>query len=197
MYHKIKDEIKVMNNEEGGYNPGHLWKLKQKLSPRHSEPITAMKDANGNLLTSEEDIKAETLKHYKIVFTNNNIDNEYKHYEINQEKLCQKRLEDAYQNKTPTWTLSDVQIATKGLNKGISKDPYGHPNELFQEGVAGDGLLRAVVVLMNKLKENPQEYPASMEICNVTSIYKNKGDRNSFNSYRGVFRTTSLRNIID
>ena len=52
-----------------------------------------------------------------------------------------------------------MKYATKGLNKGISKDPYGHPNELFREGVAGDGLLRAVVVLMNKLKENPQDYP--------------------------------------
>ena len=65
MYHKIKDEIKVMNNEEGGYNPGHLWKLKQKLSPRHSETLTTMKDANGKLLTSEEEIKCETLKYYK------------------------------------------------------------------------------------------------------------------------------------
>ena len=72
-----------------------------------------------------------------------------------------------------------------------------HPNELFQEGVAGDGLLRAVVLLMNKLKENSQDYPVSMELCNLTSIYKTKGDRNYFDSYRGVFRTTSLRNIMD
>ena len=83
MYHKIKDEIKVMNNEEGGYNPGHLWKLKQKLSPRHSEPPTAMKDKDGKkLLTSEEDIKAETIKHYKRVFKSNDIDEEYKQHQI-------------------------------------------------------------------------------------------------------------------
>ena len=36
-----------------------------------------------------------------------------------------------------------------------------------------------------------------MDICNVTSIYKNKGDRNSYDSHRGVFRTTTLRNILD
>ena len=36
-----------------------------------------------------------------------------------------------------------------------------------------------------------------MELCNVTTIYKNKGDKSSFDSYRGVFRTTSLRNILD
>ena len=73
MYRKIKNEIRVMNNEEGGYNPGHLWKLKQKLSPRYSEPPTAMKDATGKLLTSTEDIEAETIKHYKRVFKSNAI----------------------------------------------------------------------------------------------------------------------------
>ena len=49
---------------------------------------------------------------------------------------------------------------------------------------------------MNLLKDNPKYYPDSMDICNVTSIYKNKGDRNVFDSHR-VFRTTTLRNILD
>ena len=50
---------------------------------------------------------------------------------------------------------------------------------------------------MNKIKENPQDYPSSMDLCNVTSINKNKGNRSSFDSHRGVFRTTILRNILD
>ena len=80
---------------------------------------------------------------------------------------------------------------------GISKDPYGHPNEIFKEGVAGKGLLDAIQIIMNKIKDNPKEYPEAMTICNVTNIYKNKGDKTSFDSHRGVFRTTSLRNIMD
>ena len=80
---------------------------------------------------------------------------------------------------------------------GISKDPYGLPNELFKPGLAGDGLLKAVRIIMNKIKDNPQDYPEAMEMCNVSSIYKNKGDRSSFDSHRGVFRTTVLRNILD
>ena len=57
--------------------------------------------------------------------------------------------------------------------------------------------MNAVVKLMIRLKENPQAYPEAMQLCNVTSIYKNKGDRNDFDSHRGVFRTTVLRNIMD
>ena len=156
-----------------------------------------MKNKEGKLLTSEDDIKDEAVKHYKNVFKNNAIDEEFKPHEIEREELCKLRLKSAYENKTPPWTFTDVKDAIKGLNMGISKDPYGHPNEIFQEGVCGDGLIRALVILMNKLKENPSEYPAAMELCNVTSIYKNKGDRNEFDSHRGVFRTTSLRTIMD
>ena len=38
------------------YNSGHLWKLKQKLSPRHIEPPTGMKDATRKLLSSADNL---------------------------------------------------------------------------------------------------------------------------------------------
>ena len=80
---------------------------------------------------------------------------------------------------------------------GISKDPCGQPDEFFKPSIAGEGLIKALTKLMNKRKENPQQYPIAMHLCNVTTIYKNKGDRSSFDSHRGVFRTTVLRNIFD
>ena len=197
MYNKIKNELKAVKGDEGGYNPGHLWKLKKKLSPKQSEPPSSMKDSEGNLLTNLKDIKAEAVKHYKRVFEDKPIDTKYKDHQVQREELCQQRLEAAAQNKTPPWTNLDVKTAIKGLHMGISKDPYGHPNEIFKEGIAGQGLLNAITILMNKIKDNPKEYPVSMTIYNVTNIYKNKGDKNSFDSHRGVFRTTSLRNIMD
>ena len=68
-----------------------------------------------------------------------------------------------------------MRIAIKSLNIGISKDPYGIPNEILQEGIAGNGLIKALVVLMNKIKDNPKDYPEAMNLCNVTSIYKKLG----------------------
>ena len=197
MFKKINQEIKGIRGDEGGYNPGHLWKLKKKLSPKHNEPPVAMKDAEGNILTNEEEIRAEALRHYRKVFEDKPIDEKYKEYEIEKEKLCEMRLEIAAENKTPPWTVEDVICATKHLNSGISKDPYGHPNELYKDGVAGQDLIKAVTTLMNKIKDNPQEYPTSLDLCNITSNYKHKGDKNDFDSYRGVFRTTTLRNILD
>ena len=65
MFQKIRKEVKAMDSEEGGFNPGKLWKLKNKLSPKHMEPPTAMKDSDGKLLTTDKEVKAEAVKHYK------------------------------------------------------------------------------------------------------------------------------------
>ena len=79
-----------------------------------------------------------------------------------------------------------MKDAIKDLNIGVSKDPYGLPNEIYKEGIAGEGLLRGITVLMNKIKET-QVYPRCLESCNITSIFKNKGNKSEFTNYRGIF----------
>ena len=54
----------------------------------------------------------------------------------------------------------------------------------------------AVTLLMNRIKSE-LSYPAVLELCNVTNLYKRKGDKSSFNSYRGIFRAPVLSNILD
>ena len=49
---------------------------------------------------------------------------------------------------------------------------------------------------MNRIKQE-QKYPEVLELCDITSIYKNKGVRNSFENYRGIFRVPIFRSILD
>ena len=49
--------------------------------------------------------------------------------------------------------------------------------------------------LMNKVKNT--EGPKALQICNITSIYKDKGPRKYFDSYRGIFHVTFLKSILD
>jgi hypothetical protein len=70
------------------------------------------------------------------------------------------------------------------------------PNELFHPNVAGDDLVLAITMLMNRIKKE-LIYPSPMEVSNVTNLFKNKGQRSQFNSYRGIFRNTILRSILD
>ena len=49
---------------------------------------------------------------------------------------------------------------------------------------------------MNRIKEE-QCYPKCLELCNISSIWKRKNARDDFESYRGIFRVTIFRTILD
>ena len=89
-----------------------------------------------------------------------------------------------------------MDVVLKYLKKNKSRDPLDLANELFLPNVAGHDLKVAVLRLVNKIKEK-QEYPEALEVCNISSIYKNKGSRNSFDNYRGIFRVPIFRTILD
>ena len=82
------------------------------------------------------------------------------------------------------------------LKKDAARDPIGYANKLFHPEVAGTDLKKAVLTLMNLIKET-QTYPEKLEWCNISSIYKRKCPINNFDSYRGIFRITVLRTILD
>ena len=196
MYKNIKDKIADMDGEDGGFNPGNLWKLKKKLSPIAFDPPSAMKNTNGDIMYGEDEIKEEALKHYSKVFEDRPIDESIKHIKKEREDLCMARLEKAKENKSIPWTIEDVESVLKSLKKKISKDPYGLPHELFLFSNAGKDLVLAITRLMNHMKTK-LVFPKSLELCNVTNAYKNKGERTSYDSYRGLFQTPVFRNILD
>ena len=148
-------------------------------------------NADGKLLTKDADIRDEAVKHYKNVFKPRVED-----IKDLKDRLCKARLESTSKSITPPWTVEDVTFVLKQLKKGKSKDPYNLPNELFQPNVAGDDFILAITKLMNRIKSE-LIYPKPMNICNVTNLYKNKGLKQNFDSYRGIFRTPVLRNILD
>ena len=112
------------------------------------------------------------------------------------ESLCNARLKEARGNTTPPWTMEDLIPVLSHLKKDASRDPFGYANELFHPDVAGTDLKKAVLTLMNLIKQT-QTYPEKMEWCNISSLWKRKGPINNFDSYRGIFRITVLRNILD
>ena len=55
---------------------------------------------------------------------------------------------------------------------------------------------QAILNLVNKIKKD-QTYPEVLEVCDISSIFKNKSSRNSFENYRGIFRVPIFRTILD
>ena len=95
-------------------------------------------------------------------------------HQKDREELSKKRMKLASQNTTKPWSIEDLDIVLKGLKTNKSRDPLGYLNELFKPGVIGDDLKLGLLKLMNRIKEK-QEFPKCFEICNISSIFKQKG----------------------
>ena len=98
MYKIVKEEVDKVDCESGGFNSGHLWKLKSKLRPKFTDYPTAMQNSEGNLVTSEEDIKKLTVDHFKKVLANRQIRNGLESYQCEREVLCDLRINEAQKN---------------------------------------------------------------------------------------------------
>ena len=193
---KIMEEIAGIDCEKGGIHSGKLWKLRKKLFPNSRDPPTAMLDNDGNLVTDEKMIEELALETYKKRLENRTIQPNLNHLKQEKEELCKVRLEVAKENKTPPWTMTQLEKVLHNLKLNKSRDPLGYVNELFKPEVAGEDLKLAVLKMMNRIKEE-QTFPEALEICNITSIWKSKGCRNEYDNYRGIFRLTIFRSILD
>ena len=197
IFKKIQTEIDNIKYDEGGLNSGNLWKLKNKLNKKYPDDApTAIKDDNGNLLTGKNEILNHTMNHFKKVLANRQINDDLTEHKQEREELAELRMKECKQNKTPDWTLEELEVVLKGLKNNKSRDALGYINEIFKPDVCGDDLKLAVLKLMNKIKEK-QEFPKSLELCNITSIFKGKGEKNNLNHYRGVFRVLIFRAILE
>ena len=84
----------------------------------------------------------------------------------------------------------------KNFKRKKSRDALGYANELFRPEVAGADLKVAILKMMNRIKRE-LIFPESLESCNISSIFKNKGSRNNLDNYRGIFRVTIFRSILE
>ena len=195
-YDNICEEISGINCNEGGVNSGKLWNLKKKLSPKCRDPPTAMMNPDGKLITSEKEIEKLAINVFENRLKNRDMKIELSELREDKEFLFNLRLEKAKQNKTPPWTLKELEKVLIYLKNNKSRDPFGLCNEIFKDNACGDDLKIAILKLVNRIKSG-QKFPEILQICNISSIYKQKGNRNNFDSYRGIFRVPILRTILD
>ena len=147
-------------------------------------------------MTTNKAIESLALDVYSDRLKSNKIKEHLESYEDTNNKLCLERLKETQLNKTSPWTKEDLDQALKDLDNNKSRDALHYANELFKEGVAGSDLKLALLKFMNLIKDR-QEYPEALQPCNITSIYKHKGSHKDFENYRGVFRVTVFRSILD
>ena len=192
---KLVDELSKLKSGYHKVDSKQLWKLKRRLCPRVRDAPCAMNDAEGNLVTSDRALQKRAQEVFSQRLQGNKIEPHLEELQNDVNTLCELRVKISESNKSEKWTMEDLKTVLKQLDNDKSRDPEGHANELFKEGVAGEDLLDAILKIMNMMK-NQLKYPKVLEKCNITPIYKKKSKRD-FENYRGVFRVGILRSILD
>jgi hypothetical protein len=165
-FDKVKEANAGIDCDEGGSMASELWKLKRQLCPRSRDPPTAMLDDEDTLITNEDQIKHMAVKAYKERLRNRPIAEGLEHVKDAKEKLADILMEKAKLNKTPPWTMEELELVLNKLKKDKSRDPNGLANELFKKEAAGEDLKQAILKLMNRIKDE-QKYPSCLELCNI------------------------------
>ena len=195
-YNMVEKLVSALDGEEGGFRAEKLWKLKKKLFPKSKDPPMAMVDKDGNLQTEAEKVNEIGLETIIKRLENRQIKEGMEYVKTFREELCDERLKTASENKTLPWTMSDLEAVLEYLKKEKARDPEDLVNEIFKPEVAGSDLKKAILKMMNRVKEE-QIFPASWQNCNVSTMWKGKNAKNDFKNHRGVFRLSIFRCILD
>ena len=192
----IRDQIRSITNKDGTTNNTGVWKLRRKIFPRPAEQLSGKKDKEGNLVTNPDKLKevyldayVERLKHRKMI-------PELLRLKTLREELFQQRLKRAKQNKSPDWTVEELDKVLHHLKRNKAMDPTGLVNELFMPQNIGKDLKDSILLMMNKIKRDFQ-HPEFMSMANVTSLWKRKGAKDDIDNERGIFILNILRMIKD
>jgi hypothetical protein len=153
-YQMVMEELNSMKPSEGKIDSQKFWKMKRKMCKQNMDPPVAMLDSNGTLITSNSDIKARALEVYKQRLNGNKIENRLENHEKDVNELCETRLKLCKLNKAKPWTMDDLDMAIKDLDKGKSRDALGYANELLKDDVAGTDLKLATLRFMNHIKKS-------------------------------------------
>ena len=106
------------------------------------------------MISNPNEKKKITLKHFKHRRRKRpKHEHEKQILEIEEVKF-RARIEEGRKNKTPAFTLSELEKVLKGLTSGKSKDFNGYICELFKVGVIGGDLKLSLLMMVNQMNVN-------------------------------------------
>ena len=110
-----------------------------------------MKDEDGNLVTSSDKILEVALNAYVKRLEHRPMQKDLKQLKELKDKVFKLKMKKAKETKTTPWTKENVRKVLKNLKKDKSRDPLGLANKIFHPSVAGDDLIDAITILMNRI----------------------------------------------
>ena len=191
----IDEFIGDIDSNSEGFNQIQTWGLKKKLVPRNTiDPPAAKKNDSGELITDKKSLEKLYLETYKNRLAPNDIPEDLLELKDMKEYLFYIRKKIAKDDISEDWNIVKLEKVLKSLKNSRARDAHGHVYELFKYG--GSSLKYSLLRMFNFIKKK-QIYPKILQVSNISSFWKKKGDRNDLNNDRGVFNVVKVRTILD
>ena len=109
-------------------------------------------------------------------------------------EVTKLKLAKAWTNKSPCFSIKELDKGLSDLNKGKARDPHNLCAELFQINVMGADLKLSLLQMLNQIKEEGG-IPNIRRESIVTTIPKS-GSKFDLKNKRGIFKLSILRSIL-
>ena len=194
-YKKFEEVLGELETENGHTATTNVWKQFRKAYPKKVRPApTGVKNLRGKIITNPSEKKNVTLNHFKHRMRERPVHEDIRDLEDTKESLFNTRIEQATRNKSPEFTMLELEKVLKSLKNGKSKDFNGYICELFKEGVAGSDLKRSLLMMFNQMKYE-LVIPDCLRTAHVTILHK-KNCRLDLKNWRGIFVCSVLHTIL-
>ena len=193
----IIEHLSALSSSENRLSTLSLWKIKQKVCPKVTQPEALAKIGNnGELVTNRAGLLKLYQSEYMKRLRHRDMKDKFFKLKMLKETLFNLRLQISKMRKSPDWSMNQLKKVLKSLKSNKSRDSEGLIFEIFKEDVAGKDLMESVLLLANKAK-NEGEVPDFLKEAQITSIYKQKGSKKELRNERGIFLVSKVRSIIE
>ena len=185
--------MKKFCNQNGSANLTEMWKLKKKLWPKAPSSLPAAKINHlGKLVSTAADIKKTMIKEYKERLGPRPLQPMMKKHFKN--KSISLKLILAKENKSPDFSMKELETVLKSTKTGKARDPEGMVREIFKPNVIGDNMKVSLLYMLNLVKEEG-EFPIFKRRANISTIPKKTKSRFHLKNERGIFLVNIIRGI--
>ena len=148
--------LKFLSENPEKIQMSKMWKLLKNIWPKHNTQANAKRNHMGKIISNPKALKMLLMREYKERLRKRPVKEDMKHLMTTKKMILKMKMKIASCNKTPDWTLIDLDKALAKLKNNKSRDFEGFCNEIFKENVIGSDLKKSLLLMFNKLKNNNQ-----------------------------------------
>ena len=195
---QFKDKImKVVEKlrSAGGINGANTWEVLKRLKRKNGNPPTAIKDKDGTLLESKDEILSRYLEHFVDILKPPEAATEEEQY---QEEIISTIFDNiagkARSSSGAAITrMDEIEKAISELKKKKCQDEWGWKNEIIITGK--DEMKRSLMNLFNRM-EKEKVTPSQWNEVLINTIPK-KGSCLEMDNKRGLFLTEVVSKVYE